>query len=68
MDGFVLLSILIGIGILIYVVVGGGMMASEDAAAQAASKLGVEIAEIREQITITNSGTFSRFGLGLWES
>lgn len=31
MDGFVLLSILIGIGILIYVVVGGGMMASEDA-------------------------------------
>ncbi|WP_338688432.1 hypothetical protein V5279_23850 [Bradyrhizobium sp. 26S5] len=67
MDGFILFSILIGIGILIYVAVGKerGMMASEDAAAQAASKLGVEIAEIREEVTITNWGTFSRFGLGL---
>ncbi|MGY4399878.1 hypothetical protein [Bradyrhizobium sp. USDA 3315] len=69
MDGFILFSGVFGIGILIYLVVRSerGMMASESAAqaAQAASKSGAEVAEIREEITVTGWGTFSRFGLGL---
>ncbi|WP_316399141.1 hypothetical protein [Bradyrhizobium sp. 33ap4] len=53
MDGFILYLSLMGIGILIYLVVRNerGMMASEAeaVATQAASKLGVEIAEIKKR-------------------